>query len=456
MLLKDLTVADVADVADVGGVGGVSGISDVGGVGGVGGPRWRRGDIRITDGTIAEIGPGLTASGEPVLACDGRFAVPGLIDAHIHLRAGGHTGPTAEQPVPTGPAATDRAALIRRLHGFLYCGVTSVYDAGNDAAVILPLRQAERAGEIVAPRIFCTGSLLTCPGGHGSGMGLATQIGSLPADAQALADFLRTGPDLVKITYDEHGWGVRPLIPILPQETLRQIIAACHAAGQRVTVHVSSELRAREAVAAGADTLAHPVIQAPVTEEFCRLLADARIPVVSTLAIGDRYPRLADHPDFVDGGLYAACLSPAERAELRTAESARQRQNRWADWMRVMTPVAQENVRRLAAAGGIVVTGTDLSLGADYHRELELLQDAGLGPWDVLRAATVHAAAFLGRAGQLGALAPGYRADLLLLDADPAADVAGLAAIWQVCKAGRLVDRAGLSPVAAPLSSWAE
>jgi imidazolonepropionase-like amidohydrolase len=68
----------------------------------------------------------------------------------------------------------------------------------------------------------------------------------------------------------------------------------------------------------------------------------------------------------------------------------------------------------------------------------------------------VHAAAFLGRAGQLGTLAPGYRADLLLLDADPAADVAGLTAIWQVCKAGRLVDRAGLSPVAAPLSSWAE
>jgi imidazolonepropionase-like amidohydrolase len=81
--------------------------------------------------------------------------------------------------------------------------------------------------------------------------------------------------------------------------------------------------------------------------------------------------------------------------------------------MRVMTPVTQDNLRRVAAAGGTVVTGTDLSLGADFHRELELLQQAGLAPWDVLRCATVNGATFL-------------------------------AAIWQVVKDGQLIDRDGL------------
>jgi imidazolonepropionase-like amidohydrolase len=360
--------------------------------------------------------------------------VPGFIDAHIHLRGGGHTGPTAHVPVPAGKGVTDRDALLSRLRGFLRCGVTSVYDAGNDPAVILPLREAERAGLIVSPRIFCTGALLTCPGGHGTNFG-AAHTGSL-------AEFFATGPDIVKITYDEHGWGVRPLIPILSPGELRLLIDACHQAMRRVTVHVSSELRAREAIAAGADSLAHPVIQSPVTDEFCWLLAAKRIPVVSTLAIGDRYPRLADHPEFLDGELYAACLSDAERAELRTTESARQRENRWADWMRVMTPVAQDNLRRLVAAGGVVVTGTDLSLGADYHRELELLRDAGLGPWDILRAATANAAAFLGRSGSLGALAPGHAADLVVVDADPSADTGNLARIWRVYKGGELSNSA--------------
>ena len=401
--------------------------------------RWVPGDLRVADGLITDAAT--TASpGEPVLDCEGRFAVPGLIDAHIHLRAAGRIGPTAQVPVPAVGGGADLPALAARLHGFLYCGVTSVYDAGNDPAVILPLRQAERSGTLTSPRIFCTGSLLTCPGGHGSAFGVA-HLGEL-------ADYFAAEPDLVKITYDEHGWGVRPLIPILSPAELRGLIDAAHDRMRRVTVHVSSELRAREALAAGADSLAHPVIQSPVTDEFCWLLAARRVPVVSTLAIGERYPRLADHPSFCDHGLYPACLSEAERAELRTAESARQRENRWADWMRVMTPVAQENLRRLVAAGGTVVTGTDLSLGADYHRELELLRDAGIAPWDILRCATVNGAAFLGKSGELGALAPGYRADLVLLDADPTADVANFAAIWQVMKAGEVVGRTAL-PVAA-------
>jgi len=110
-----------------------------------------------------------------------------------------------------------------------------------------------------------------------------------------------------------------------------------------------------------------------------------------------------------------------------------------------MTPVAQENLRRLSAAGGTVVTGTDLSLGPEYHRELELLQDAGIEPWDVLRCATVNAADYLGRTGELGRIAEGHAADLVLLEADPAADVRNAAAIWTVYKAGEPIDRAALN-----------
>jgi imidazolonepropionase-like amidohydrolase len=412
-------------------------------------------DIHISAAVIEAVEPGLPAAGCSVVDCEGRFAVPGLMDMHIHLRGSPHSGPTMENPVPAGdepgagPGGDARnngqapgSGLISRLHSFLYTGVTSIYDAGNDPDVILPLRSAERSGQIAAPRIFCTGSLLTCPGGHGHQIG-ATQIAALPADERALTDFLGAEPDVVKITYDEHNWGVRPLIPILSPDTLRQIIRFCHEHRRRVTVHVSNELRAREAVEAGADSLAHPVIQSPITEEFAWLVAAKRIPVVSTLTIGERYSRVADHPEFADEPMYAACMSQAEREHLKAVESPHQQRNPWAAWMKVMTPIAQENIRRLVAAGGTVVTGTDLSLGPEYHRELALLQEGGLQPWEVLQAATQNAGVFLGRA-DLGTIRPGQAADLLLVEDDPTADIRNLAKIWQVYKGGELVDRAGL------------
>jgi imidazolonepropionase-like amidohydrolase len=404
--------------------------------------------VRVEGGSIAAVGPResvLAAPEDEVVDCDGRFLLPGLMDMHVHLRAEAHRGPTSAEPVPATASESDRAdkyrALESRLHSYLYCGVTSLYDAGNDEDIILPLREDERAGKLLSPRIFCAGAFVTCTGGHGSQFGRAVEIDALPGDVDALREHISHGPDIVKITYDEHNWGIRPLIPILNREVLAGIIAFVHESMLRVTVHVSNELRAREAIACGADTLAHPVIQSPVTAEWLWLLAARRIPVVSTLAIGERYFRLADDPSFLDERLYAACIEPEERERLRTEEHRTQLANRWADWMRVMTPVAQENLRGLVEAGGVVVTGTDLSLGAELRREMQLLQSAGLTPWEVLRCATLNGAAFLGKEREMGSVAVGKVADIVLVDEDPTLDVSHLDTVSMVVKGGHVVDR---------------
>lgn len=407
--------------------------------------------VRLADGLITDVGPSAGIVAQPddeLVDCGGRYLLPGLMDVHVHIQSTPHRGPSADEPVPVRNHADDSAAarseMLSRLAGYLYCGVTSIFDAGNNEVLIFGLREQERSGAIDAPRIFCTGAFVTCSGGHGSTMGSSTQVNSLPADLDRLNAHLDKRPDLLKITYDEHNWGVRPLIPILSRELLEQIIARAHASFTRVTVHVSNELRAREAVMAGADALAHPVIQSPATEEFLWTLSTRKIPVASTLAIGERYYRLADAPEFLDGPLYTACLSPDERADLRTTEHKRQRENRWADWMRVMTPVAQENLRALVAAGGIVATGSDLSIGPDLHREMELLQVAGIPTWDVIRAATLQGARFLGKEESMGSITPGKVADLLLVEEDPTTDVSLLGRIAMVWKAGQIVDRSAL------------
>ena len=213
-----------------------------------------------------------------------------MVDSHIHLD---YFHPSDPERTSEDSKEDVRSKLISRLHSYLYCGVTSVYDAGNDPDIIFPLRKLERDGKITSPRIYCTGSLITCRGGH-NGFSHTTYISSLPEDEQKIQDNLSKGPDVVKVTFDEHNWGTRPLIPILQIDTLRKIVDHCHSKKFLVTIHTSNELRSREAIACGIDSLAHPVIQSPVTDEFLWLLSHKRIPVVSTLTIGDRYSRIAE------------------------------------------------------------------------------------------------------------------------------------------------------------------
>ena len=214
--------------------------------------------------------------------------------------------------------------------------------------------------------------------------------------------------------------------------------------GIRTTAHVSSEFRSLEAIYAGLDTLAHPVIQGPVSDSFVKLMAAKKTPFASTLTIGENYSRLAEHPEYLDQPLYAASLSVEERNRLKTQTAAEYRARTWTTWMKVMTPIAQENIRKIHAAGGVVACGTDQSSGPAVQRELELLAAAGIAPLDVIRIATYNSAVFLGRADQLGSVQPGRLADLVLLNADPGADIDNAKQIAFVMKNGEIIDESKL------------
>ena len=101
-------------------------------------------------------------------------------------------------------------------------------------------------------------------------------------------------------------------------------------------------------------------------------------------------------------------------------------------------------MRRLYDAGAVLVLATDRSEGPLVHRELELLAGIGIPPKDLVRIGTLNGARFLGREADLGTVAPGKLADLLLLDADPTASAANLRRIVLVVKGGAIVDRRAL------------
>jgi imidazolonepropionase-like amidohydrolase len=367
----------------------------------------------------------------------GKYLMPGLMDVHIHLHGG------VDQKTDTVESRTQALA------GFLYSGVTTVYDAGNQTDIILPLRAAERAGKIASPRIFATGNLITYPGSHGTGM--AVNIQDFEKDKDKLDKHIaEQQPDVVKLTLEEEGWGARPMITLMPEPLLRDIIRYYNLHGIRTTIHVSSELRAEEAIFAGTDSLAHPVIQGPVSDSFVKLMGAKKVPFASTLTIGENYSRLAEHPEFLDQPLYAETFSPSDRQTLKTKVRAEYQARMWTAWMKLMTPVAEENIRKVWAAGGVVALGTDQSSGPASQRELELLVQAGLKPFDVLTIATHNGAVLLGKADTLGSVEPGKFADLLLLNADPTADIENVKKIAFVMKGGQIVDESKLPLAGGP------
>jgi imidazolonepropionase-like amidohydrolase len=397
--------------------------------------------IAVEGERIAAVTPGAIAHGLKGRRIDGKgkYLIPGLMDVHIHLRGGFDVSGKVDAEL--APPNHDEG--VAALASFLYSGVTTVFDAGNRAEHILPLRAEERAGKILSPRIFATGNLVTYPGSHGDR--IAVRISDFEKD-KALLDkhIAEQQPDILKLTLEEEGWGTRPMIPLMPVDLLEKITRYYNQHGIRTTVHVSSELRSLEAIYAGVDTLAHPVIQGPVSDSFVKLMGAKKIPFASTLTIGENYSRLAEHPEYLDQPLYAASLTSAERDQLKTKTRAEWQVRPWTAWMKIMTPIAEENIRKIHAAGGVVACGTDQSSGPATQRELELLAAAGISPLDVIRIATYNSAVFLGKADQLGTVEAGKFADLVLLGKDPTLDINNAKSIVFVMKNGQLVDESQL------------
>jgi len=403
--------------------------------------------VIVEDGRFTTVTPDAAAPDADGTRIDGtgKYLIPGLMDMHIHLK-GGVT--VTEQGLRE--AGSNKKEGKEALASFLYSGVTSVYDSGNNPDYILGLRKDEREGKIMAPRIFATGGIVTYPGSHGSGPGY-TPVDDWPEAIPALDKHIARKPDVLKLTFEERGWGARPMIPLLSADLIQNITEYYNDHGIRVTVHTSSERRARQAIFAGVDNLSHPVIQGPITDEFALLMAAKKIPMTSTLAIGENYSRLVDHPEYLDQALYQASLSNSEIKRLKTETYAEWKERAWTWWMKLMTPIAQENIRKVHDAGGIVVLGTDQTIGPAVHREMELLANAGIKPADIIRIATLNGALFLGREADMGSIEEGKLADAVLLNADPTKDINNAKNIALVMKNGVIIDEGDL-----PLAGKAE
>ena len=380
-------------------------------------------NVKLWDGhkavdadAIAFAGSGISGIGEAgrlkahadrVIDCRGATAVPGFMDAHVHLEL----NPDHSK----APAGTDHgvyALMAERAAGMVQAGITTARDLGGGAWHELRLRDAIARGELAGPRLICSGQPITCVQGHchfwgGEAADLAEAKGVLHRQ-------LDHGVDLIKVmaTGGRMTRGSDPLKPQFDADTLTAIVATAHAHDKPVAAHCHGTPGIEAAAIAGVDTIEHcswvgeagwaSDYQAPIAE----LILERGIWVSPTVNRG-----------------WQRMLESRTGSVLGRVRSA---------------------YRKMLDLGIPFVASTDAGIPGVYHADLPhalvvFAAIAELTNEQALRSATSDAARALGVSQTTGTLAPGFDADLVLLDGDPLTDLTAVTRPVGVWARGRAV-----------------
>lgn len=354
----------------------------------------------------------------------GKTLMPGLWDMHVHVAPG---------------------------DGLLHmaCGVTSVRDLANDTDFLMQTRNRFDAGTEIGPRVVMAGFI----DGRGPYQGPTKVFADTEEEAKAAID-----------NYAKLGYIQIKVYSSLKPELLPKIVEMAHAHGMRVSGHVPSGMNAEQFVRDGVDEIQHmnfifldfmPQVKDTRTparftevaahgaeidpkseqvQSFIRLLKEHKIVVDPTLSIfegmfDDRpgkmaqgYAPVADNmPAQVRRGfLYGGLEVPADQDQ------------RYQDSFQRMLDMA----KTFYDSGVPIVAGTDSLAGFSLHRELELYVKAGIPAPKVLQLATLGAAHVVKRDAELGSVAPGKLADLILVDGDPSTHISDIRRVKTVVKDG--------------------
>jgi imidazolonepropionase-like amidohydrolase len=374
------------------------------------------GEVLVEGEKIVEVGSGVKRpAGAEVIDLGDRTLLPGLIDAHVHLFL--HPGAEDLQTVQESvPQRTIQALLAAR--DDLMAGFTAERDMGTEGAgsADTAVRNAIDDGLAPGPRMRMSGNAINILGGH------EDAIGFNPAQhVLANADYANTSAELVAVMREQYKEGADfTKIYETGQDTVKdgkfstvyqyteaELSAAVGEAarvGKRVAVHATGEPGTLFAAQAGVVSIDHAN---QLSDETMRLMREKQIFAVPTFTIFEYF---ADHAE-----------TPARAAHERE-----------------MLDAKVQDFRRQIAAGVPMAVGSDV--GPFPHgtqaREFVLMVNYGMSPLAVMQADLIHGAKLLGWEGQIGALEPGYFADVVAVPGDPLEDVSVLGKVSFVMKGG--------------------
>ncbi len=376
--------------------------------------------ILFSGGVITAVGPSASTqvpAGEQLLDLGKLTCLPGLIDAHVHLTSDPHNSGYAGLGV-----SVPRATIIgvRNARVTLLAGFTTVRNVGAEAFEDVALRDAIAAGEIDGPRMQVSGPPLGITGGHADDNLLPWEY---HVTAQGVADgpwAARTkvrenakyGVDLIKIMASGGvmSKGDQPGAEQYSLEEMQAIVTEAHKLGRKVAAHAHGTQAIKDAILAGVDSVEHASL---IDDEGIRL-AKAH----GTYLVFDIY-----NDDYIlQQGLAAGMLQETIDKEKTIGRAQR------------------ENFRRAHAAGSLMAFGTDAGVypHGDNARQFAKMVQWGMTPIEAIQAATLESAKLMGWQQKVGALEPGFYADIIAVEGDPTADVHTLEHVAFVMQSGQV------------------
>lgn len=403
-------------------------------------------DIRISRGRIAEIGPRLSASsGTDVIDGTGKYVIPGLIDAHVHLDA-----PVVFQLTPE-----EKTEVVTHTpKAFLYNGVTTVLNLSSDIDWIFEQRSAEREGRLVSPRIYAMGRSFTPEGGWGG------RHGGALADAKAARlralEYVDRDADGFKVVIED-GLGATGSYVRMDEEMMMAIRGVAQEHNIPIYSHAINLDEFHLAVEMSSRAIVHGLEDPiPVGDSILQDMHDRNIAFVPTQSLWESFLRHDDAAADLDNStlrnsvphfLLDYMQDSAYRSEETRRFLAVARMPVY-EWAEEKIPVFRENILKAHQAGVLIAVGTDAGGPVGYNFqgyntpwEVKLLVQAGMSPMDALVAATRNGAIVIGEEDQLGTIEVGKLADFLVLTENPLDDIENIRDIETIVYKGTAYPR---------------
>jgi len=324
------------------------------------------------------------------------------------------------------------------LPGFLYFGITTIRDQGSSMAPLVSYADDIAAGVLPGPRIGYGGFQFYSDWSFDEEQGRGIEPEADPGHIKRSIDLAEAfGAQHIK-TRTFRRWDINA-----------RMIADAHRRGMRATGHCSHLL---PLIAAGMDAKEHIGFceqrgDTHMYDDMIQLFRAANVGVVPTITYMDFAVRLNERPSLLDEDKELAPFLPSRDSFDWMVKLSPETRKEWTQ----MAANAREGAIRLFRAGVNLGTGTDIwQIPIGAHMEMEQLVAAGLTPMQAIHAGTGGAARILGADKDLGTIEPGKWADLVILDADPLADIRNTRRICQVVHNGQLVDRPAILKLVRP------
>jgi imidazolonepropionase-like amidohydrolase len=432
--------------------------------------------IVITGQRITALGPRSQVQvprGARVVPGAGKFIVPGFIDTNVHISLYG-AGETFVRYEKQNAALTLEAAQLHLKHG-----ITTIRDSYGSLLPLMEVRDRIKRGEEIGPRILAAGNIVGWGGPYSVSFSLQRQTGLTLFQEQindfitqgsgeelmemtpeelrvAINKYLDKGPDFIK--YGGTGHFSNPVMIGFSPAAQRVLVEESHRRGLVAETHSTSHEGLRLSLEAGVDLVQHPeVLTSEMSEEMVRLFRDRNVicAMLSNTMTGAVWARHLKQKAERESRRDTASTTTVQRA--RTSLELRQQR----DAQGYGLEVRRKNAQKLIQGGCTVTIATDNYLGTapEFRREpkaenqeagigsiiaIEGLVELGMTPMQAIVAGTRNGALATKGLEDYGTLEVGKLADLLVLDADPLADIKNIRTLNLVMKEGRVIDRAAL------------